>query len=293
MWYNVRMITVLCRQCGQPYAVKPYMAARSRFCGRVCYGAWQKAHPRPRPTTRIEVTCYTCGTTFTKQPNEVAPHNFCSRACFGVWRRSSEWRGPNSPFWLGGHTDYRGENWDAQRRAARSRDHDTCQHCGVGDENLPVHHKRPFHLFADYRAANHLDNLITLCPACHSRAEIAFWRAHPGLANGRQFPDCAPVRACRRCGKDFQPRSGAAKVCDACCNATCAQCGGAFYSRKAIHRAIRYCSRECRNAAIRRASQTCAGCGQEYTPRRGGTRYCSRECHMAHSNPRRKSSPTT
>ena len=54
------------------------------------------------------------------------------------------------------------------------RDHFICQVCGVTetDQAYHVHHKVPFKLFTNYEQANQLDNLITLCPSCHRRAEL-------------------------------------------------------------------------------------------------------------------------
>jgi DEAD/DEAH box helicase domain-containing protein len=101
--------------------------------------------------------------------------------------------------------DY-GPDWAAQRRAALARDGHRCQTCGAtaetaagsdtpaGDEtragrpNLHVHHIRPFREFGyvpgeneHYRQANRLENLVTLCPSCHRRAE-AGQQTRSGLA---------------------------------------------------------------------------------------------------------------
>lgn len=70
--------------------------------------------------------------------------------------------------------NYYGPHWNAIREQVRLRDHYTCQVCGVKESisKHHVHHKIPFRRFADAQAANQLDNLITLCPACHHRAEV-------------------------------------------------------------------------------------------------------------------------
>ncbi|MBI3360858.1 MAG: DUF1998 domain-containing protein, partial [Chloroflexi bacterium] len=98
--------------------------------------------------------------------------------------------------------DY-GPNWTAQRNAARARDGYRCRQCGAPEPSPPaplpmpspptplpngegsvrqhdVHHLRPFREFGyvageneNYLLANALGNLITLCPACHHRAESA------------------------------------------------------------------------------------------------------------------------
>lgn len=79
--------------------------------------------------------------------------------------------------------DY-GPQWEKQRRAALERDEFHCRSCGTAIPPLHVHHVRPFREFvwemgeigeelspALYERANQLGNLITLCPACHRRAE--------------------------------------------------------------------------------------------------------------------------
>jgi DEAD/DEAH box helicase domain-containing protein len=82
--------------------------------------------------------------------------------------------------------DY-GPNWQQQRQHTLARDGNRCRHCGAKPEaensarlslSLHVHHIRPFRDFGyvrgqneNYRLANDLENLITLCPSCHRQAE--------------------------------------------------------------------------------------------------------------------------
>jgi DEAD/DEAH box helicase domain-containing protein len=84
--------------------------------------------------------------------------------------------------WGNDANDY-GPNWQQQRQAARARDAYTCQVCGMTENGrmLEVHHKTPFRTFGAYREANKLENLITLCPNCHRRAETIV-RIRSGLA---------------------------------------------------------------------------------------------------------------
>ncbi|NOZ06954.1 MAG: DEAD/DEAH box helicase [Chloroflexi bacterium] len=76
-----------------------------------------------------------------------------------------------------------GPDWPAQRERARARDRYRCQACGAeeGGRAHHVHHKTPFRTFAGRREANVLSNLVTLCPRCHRRAELAV-RIRSGLA---------------------------------------------------------------------------------------------------------------
>ncbi len=84
--------------------------------------------------------------------------------------------------WKSDPNDY-GPNWQAMRARARERDGFRCQNCGVKEQDAEhhVHHKVPFKKFADYRQANQLSNLITLCASCHMKVETAV-RMRSGLA---------------------------------------------------------------------------------------------------------------
>jgi len=85
---------------------------------------------------------------------------------------------------LVGPNDY-GPNWDVQRNAARARDGFRCRQCGKAEDpsagrQHDVHHIVPFRSFGyfrglneNYKLANDLSNLQTLCRACHQRAEAA------------------------------------------------------------------------------------------------------------------------
>lgn len=74
-----------------------------------------------------------------------------------------------------------GPNWQQQRQLVLERDGHRCQTCGAESKagaTLHIHHIRPFREFNyipgendNYRQANQVDNLITLCPSCHRRAE--------------------------------------------------------------------------------------------------------------------------
>lgn len=88
----------------------------------------------------------------------------------------------NQGLWNSSPNDY-GPQWNHLRELARSRDGYRCQVCGLPETNRAhdVHHKIPFRAFPDAREANQLQNLITLCPACHRKVESAV-RVRTGLA---------------------------------------------------------------------------------------------------------------
>jgi DEAD/DEAH box helicase domain-containing protein len=75
-----------------------------------------------------------------------------------------------------------GPNWLRQRELARQRDEFRCQMCGALEitQNHHVHHKVPFRNFTSFVQANHIDNLVTLCPPCHKKAELVV-RMRSGL----------------------------------------------------------------------------------------------------------------
>jgi len=83
---------------------------------------------------------------------------------------------------LSAPADY-GPSWGQARQGALARDGRTCRQCGAkqrAERSHDVHHIRPFREFGyvpgdnrNDRMANDLDNLITLCPTCHHRAEAA------------------------------------------------------------------------------------------------------------------------
>jgi len=109
-----------------------------------------------------------------------------------------------------------GPNWPAQRERALARDRHRCQVCGAEEEGGAhhVHHKTPFRAFAGYREANVLSNLVTLCPRCHRRAELAV-RIRSGLAGlafvlGQLAPLFLMCDA-RDLGVHFDPQSALAE----------------------------------------------------------------------------------
>lgn len=105
--------------------------------------------------------------------------------------------------WTNAPNDY-GPDWANIRARARARDGYRCQVCGLPEGNgrqHDVHHKTPFRFFmrrADdptraRAAANALDNLSTLCPACHKKAESNV-RMRSGLAGlGYVLASLAPL----------------------------------------------------------------------------------------------------
>ncbi len=96
--------------------------------------------------------------------------------------------------WSNAPNNY-GPGWRKQRLAALERDQYRCQSCGVSAEHtqLHVHHKEPLRAFSSYLEANRLENLVSLCPSCHRRAESRV-RIRSGLAGlAYAFHHLAPL----------------------------------------------------------------------------------------------------
>jgi DEAD/DEAH box helicase domain-containing protein len=76
-----------------------------------------------------------------------------------------------------------GPGWQKIKDLVRMRDRYTCQVCGAPESGkaFHVHHIVPFKQFISPQQANQITNLITLCPACHQRAETSVY-IRSGLA---------------------------------------------------------------------------------------------------------------
>lgn len=160
-----KTVTKLCRSCGQPFSLPPSLARRQVHCSKRC---------QYRRTT---YACEVCGKVREVRPSETAKR-FCGNSCRIKWF-ANHFRGERSPHWKGGELPYYGPNWRQQRNKARHRDRHACQHCGKHRDQLPeelsVAHIVPFRVFglANYRRANALSNLITLCRPCHAKFDWA------------------------------------------------------------------------------------------------------------------------
>jgi 5-methylcytosine-specific restriction endonuclease McrA len=121
-----------------------------------------------RKVATTSLDCQGCGARFTRPPSRQArgAGKFCTREC-----RDRNRVGALHPQFKGRPCHHRGPNWFAQRRKAKARDGGICQHCGA--KGVDVHHIRPFRFFDDFRPANELSNLVTLCKPCHRKADAA------------------------------------------------------------------------------------------------------------------------
>lgn len=163
-----------CEACGDEYSVKHANKDKSRFCSRDCLGQWMSENMTGENNrydyNQMEFTCEWCSESYFRAASEEEKTRFCSQECLVEWR-SREYSGENHPRWKDNGGYYRGPNWHRQRAKARERDNHECQNCGSSDSELDVHHIIPFSEFDNYKRANQLHNLITLCDSCHSNVE--------------------------------------------------------------------------------------------------------------------------
>lgn len=102
-----------------------------------------------------------------------AHNKYCSSRCSMSHRMSGKWRNEQS----GKDNHCFTDGWIAQSRKrkkeARERDQHKCCWCGkqLPNKELPVHHLIPQCCFSDPNEAHALNNLLTLCPRCHLKAD--------------------------------------------------------------------------------------------------------------------------
>jgi hypothetical protein len=171
-----------CATCSHPVRPSPCRLRRNKhhFCNDSCARSFRRPPP---PRTRVTVSCSWCRRPVERHPYrlKVSPRHYCNFECRTAWRRA-HLSGENSWAWRGGRVYYYGPNWHVQRARARRRDNYTCRRCHRTEyelqETLHVHHVTPFRTFryragvnTNYRAANRLRNLLTLCCSCHKTVE--------------------------------------------------------------------------------------------------------------------------
>ena len=114
---------------------------------------------------------------------------FCGDECRRAWEEGQE----DNLLRPDGRPGHRGGDWENRARQVRERDLFACRGCGVAEERLGrqlhVHHLVPFRLFPAGADANRLDNLISLCPACHARIEAEGLQALPLFGRTRRWDE--------------------------------------------------------------------------------------------------------
>lgn len=188
-----------CAKCGAAFYAYPSMLKKAGrvnlYCSRGCGNAASaplRTGVKRSDETRAKISkaragvpipklrkppiihiCETCSGPFevSRSRGNAELARFCSTDC---WYRYVRLNPSASGTYRGGFEPYYGPDWASQAKKARERDNHTCQDCGLHQYNprLDVHHLVPRRAFnGDYQAANVLDNLVTLCKACHTSRE--------------------------------------------------------------------------------------------------------------------------
>lgn len=184
---SVPHVKLECDSCHSPLERSPSYIKKHNFCNQRCHWNWNIGRYCGENNPHwhsVHVECAYCHKPLIRQANQKKEHHrhFCNHECKGLWM-SEHIRGKAHPRYIGGITFDRGPNWQRQKTAARKRDDYTCQYCGIHlsmyTRQLDVHHLRPFREYGyisgqnkNYREANRLDNLISLCKRDHALAEV-------------------------------------------------------------------------------------------------------------------------
>lgn len=176
-------------RCDNCQAVFEYYPSEKEGCycpDCVQNGGWRHrpdvaGENNPRYTGGLRRTdCDVCGATVERYPSELEGGSVvCSRRCRSV-RLSTLFSGAGHPNWKGGPVGSYGRGWSAARSAALDRDGHACIRCGTDRDAIgrepDVHHIVPVRKFADHPTttvsdAHAIENLVSLCPACHQSIE--------------------------------------------------------------------------------------------------------------------------
>lgn len=137
----------------------------------------QKLHQaRDSSIERVDVKCDNCMEKISvKQSRYNRRENiFCNMHCMSEYRKEN-WQGEDHPLWKGGEIESYGHGWIKIRREARERDDYECKVCSKSSDEIgygpEVHHIKPVREFESVEGAHTINNVISLCPSCHSNAE--------------------------------------------------------------------------------------------------------------------------
>ena len=151
------MISLICKYCNNNFTVKPYLKKSAIACSRSCANklTFNKREPKrlkaingkpAHNNNQIEHKCRHCHKKFLDSPSR--SRKYCSKKCVNKESKKT-WKAVFST---------------VRKNMIRRGMFEKCQKCGFNQckEILGVHH------IDENRHNNKLDNLLVVCPNCHS-----------------------------------------------------------------------------------------------------------------------------
>lgn len=253
------MPEVKCGGCGKRFHVIPARAESAKFCSYKCRGKIQAVrqrgmmNPKYRANVVRQKVCGGCGETFRHRHGQPVVsflrQKFCTKSCAD--KHGFRFQGETHPNYKpdSRRKNRRGKH-GAWARAVISRDHATCQRCGVTGVELHAHHIKSFAEFPALRWE--LSNGLTLCHHCHwlehtvvNAKAVNSVDAVTGNADGNTEPSIGrkPVEGVTTSGRAYRRFEG-----------HCEECG--VFVSKQWNRVTNvkhvYCSSRCSGIAIRK-----------------------------------------
>jgi len=147
---------VNCSNCNKDINKKPCHVKmyKDLFCDRVCSSEFKAKDSVIKP-------CAYCSKEVKRSKTEAAKSKngnlFCNRSCATSFNNTAYKSRENNPNWVDGAGSYRS-------MALKTNEH-ACAKCGYDEcpEILEVHH------INEDRSNNTLDNLLVVCPNCHTK----------------------------------------------------------------------------------------------------------------------------
>lgn len=157
--YNTKTV-LRCEECGDKFKVYKKKANNRNHCSIEC---------RNNSYRNGELfNCSECGTEVYRPDSQAKNYDkkFCSHKC-----QTDYLSGEQHYKYKENKLDYTySGGWKKARKKRLERDNYECQECG-SEENLHIHHIKPYITFDDKFKANEQKNLITLCSTCHLKYE--------------------------------------------------------------------------------------------------------------------------
>ena len=188
-----------CKFCSNEFWAYNTSHGPQIFCSKKCNGNFQLGKKLNVVSKKKTFNCSNCKNKFQRYIVKTRPQLFCSRKCFLISKLHRNMRraemtsrnlvGNKNPSWKGGksslgHRIRNAPQYYQWRTVGFERDNFTCIKCGIKGGMLNFHHKNSMiSIIVQYSIKSikdalncvklwDLDNGITLCRNCHTKAHI-------------------------------------------------------------------------------------------------------------------------